>query len=488
MSTSFPQQTSRYWGQFANAGALPGVGAAEINLKAGDYAYTADGSIFACMNATFPAVWTAPGNAASVRVAAGNTDTLLVTDVIVEYTFAGPVAVTIPAGLSPGTLLSRTLLLQQADPATQLTITPPGGGSIDGAASVAYAAGIGAVPLRSKAGSSTVWYSGAPLLAPPVNTVAPVISGSVGTIGATLATTNGTWTGAVTFTYQWQKAGLDGIFADIGGATSTTSPAQAAGDQGPGFRCRVTATNTTGSTSAFSNVLAYTPTGDTGVVDWFDPLPLTPGSVSPWTGTMGVVALTEATNKPVASQTSINNTPGVTGNGTNQKLAGPVNLSGGHAARIVGAFIDSTAVLSGMFNHAGSIGSVPGSFDIYANDNAGRVSAYTRGATGSGGARTTNTDAPLTLATVVTWCPSTDVVDGCAFIRVNGTSVALTAIQNLTDPANLASGTFVAFRDEAVTFWAGTMGAWAIMSGNAQDAALDRVERFCAYRAAMAVW
>lgn len=89
-----------------------------------------------------------------------------------------------------------------------------------------------------------------PPLAAPVNTVAPVASGTPA-VGETLSTTNGTWTGnpAPTFTYQW--------FVDstiVPGATSSSYVVQA-GDVGFNVFCRVTATNTQGSASADSNSL-----------------------------------------------------------------------------------------------------------------------------------------------------------------------------------------------------------------------------------------
>ncbi len=43
-------------------------------------------------------------------------------------------------------------------------------------------------------------------IAPPVNTVLPLITGD--TAGDVLSTSNGTWTGSPTFTYQWF---LDGV-------------------------------------------------------------------------------------------------------------------------------------------------------------------------------------------------------------------------------------------------------------------------------------
>ena len=81
-------------------------------------------------------------------------------------------------------------------------------------------------------------FSGGSYGAAPVNTVAPVVSGTA-TVGQTLSTTNGTWTGAPapTFTYQWQRTGVD-----IGGATSSTYVLVAA-DYANTIRCVVKATN-----------------------------------------------------------------------------------------------------------------------------------------------------------------------------------------------------------------------------------------------------
>jgi hypothetical protein len=79
----------------------------------------------------------------------------------------------------------------------------------------------------------------------PVNTVAPAISGTA-TIGSTLTTSDGTWTGTPTptFAYQWQR-----VTTNISGATSSTYVVQLA-DVGNTIRCVVTATNVAGSASA----------------------------------------------------------------------------------------------------------------------------------------------------------------------------------------------------------------------------------------------
>lgn len=81
----------------------------------------------------------------------------------------------------------------------------------------------------------------------PVNTVAPSVSGTA-TIGSTLTSTTGTWTGAPapTFTYQWQRG-----VTNISGATNSTYTVQL-GDAGNTLRCVVTATNPLGAVSANS--------------------------------------------------------------------------------------------------------------------------------------------------------------------------------------------------------------------------------------------
>jgi hypothetical protein len=78
--------------------------------------------------------------------------------------------------------------------------------------------------------------------APPLNTVAPVISGS-SAIGSTLSSTTGTWTGTptITYSYQWKRAGVD-----IVGETNST------------YVLVVTATNAFGSASATSNSITGT--------------------------------------------------------------------------------------------------------------------------------------------------------------------------------------------------------------------------------------
>jgi hypothetical protein len=84
----------------------------------------------------------------------------------------------------------------------------------------------------------------------PVNTVAPVISGTA-VVGQTLSSTTGTWTGTPipTYTYQWYRG-----ISQISGATSSTYTLVQA-DATFSVTCEVTATNIAGVANATSNAL-----------------------------------------------------------------------------------------------------------------------------------------------------------------------------------------------------------------------------------------
>lgn len=89
---------------------------------------------------------------------------------------------------------------------------------------------------------------------PPVNTVPPVASGLT-EVGATLSTTDGTWTDADSFTYQWESS-ADGStgWADVTGETSDTFLLTT--DEIDLFiRCMVTAHNSDDDVEEPSNVL-----------------------------------------------------------------------------------------------------------------------------------------------------------------------------------------------------------------------------------------
>lgn len=84
----------------------------------------------------------------------------------------------------------------------------------------------------------------------PVNTVAPVISGTA-VVGQTLSTTNGTWSNSPTYSYQWKRGATN-----IGTNSSTYTLVQADAGNTSNITCVVTATNTGGSANATSNQIA----------------------------------------------------------------------------------------------------------------------------------------------------------------------------------------------------------------------------------------
>jgi hypothetical protein len=87
----------------------------------------------------------------------------------------------------------------------------------------------------------------------PTNTTAPTISGTPRD-GDTLTASEGTWTGTdpMTFAYQWQRCDANGLnCANLAGATGRTYAVQTS-DVNNRLRVNVTATNTTGSSTASS--------------------------------------------------------------------------------------------------------------------------------------------------------------------------------------------------------------------------------------------
>jgi hypothetical protein len=87
--------------------------------------------------------------------------------------------------------------------------------------------------------------------AAPVNTAAPVVSGTPTVGGPALSCSTGSWTGRTTikYSYQWTRDG-----AAIAAATSGAYVVQAA-DTGHALACQVTATNAVGHATATSNTL-----------------------------------------------------------------------------------------------------------------------------------------------------------------------------------------------------------------------------------------
>jgi uncharacterized repeat protein (TIGR01451 family) len=86
----------------------------------------------------------------------------------------------------------------------------------------------------------------------PVSTGVPLLSGSPA-VGSALTTTNGTWTGAVSFAYQWQRCASS--CSDIAGANASRYDITSS-DAAFSLRAAVTATNAGGSTTVYTATLA----------------------------------------------------------------------------------------------------------------------------------------------------------------------------------------------------------------------------------------
>jgi surface protein len=136
-----------------------------------------------------------------------------------------------------------------------------GASIISGATSSTYtlvyadsSASISSEVTAINAGGSTAEASGNAEIADnytPVNTVAPVISGST-PVGSTLTTTNGTWTNSPSLAYQWYRGAT--LITSATAATYVTVTA----DTGLAVTCQVTGTNAVGSAIGISN--SITPT------------------------------------------------------------------------------------------------------------------------------------------------------------------------------------------------------------------------------------
>lgn len=144
-----------------------------------------------------------------------------------------------------------------SDPSTHDTTitTAPAGLQAGNPANSRFTNDILAVVNAGKGGNLTNAAMAAAITAglaneiPPVNTAAPVVSGT-GTVGLTLSCTSGTWQYSPTYAYQWRRN-----VANIAGATAATY-VLAAADSGTSVSCLVTATNPAGQASISSNAIA----------------------------------------------------------------------------------------------------------------------------------------------------------------------------------------------------------------------------------------
>jgi hypothetical protein len=149
-----------------------------------------------------------------------------------------------------------------SDPTTHDTTiqTPPAGLRPGDPANSHFTNDILAVVNAGKGGNLTNAAMAAAITAglaneiPPVNTVAPVVSGT-GTVGQVLTTTNGTWQYSPTsYAYRWMRGATP---INLNGTSQTYT--LVAADSGTNVSCQVAAANAAGfSPTAASNAIAVT--------------------------------------------------------------------------------------------------------------------------------------------------------------------------------------------------------------------------------------
>ena len=122
---------------------------------------------------------------------------------------------------------------------------------------------------------------------PPVNSAAPVVSGTA-KVGYSVSSSNGSWSGSPSYSYQWRRCDTAGAnCANISGANSSSYLAVTA-DQGATLRSQVTATNSAGSAAAASAQTAVVAAADA------TPPPAS-GNANVWIDTNGGTCVRQAT-------------------------------------------------------------------------------------------------------------------------------------------------------------------------------------------------
>ncbi len=101
--------------------------------------------------------------------------------------------------------------------------------------------------------------------ATPTNIALPTISGSA-VQGQTMTASPGSWSGdtPITFAYQWQRCNAGGSSCNSISGETGTSRLIDSGDVGSTLRVKVTATNSSGATSATSNATAVVTSAGSG--------------------------------------------------------------------------------------------------------------------------------------------------------------------------------------------------------------------------------
>jgi hypothetical protein len=280
--------------------------------------------------------------------------------------------------------------------------------AISGATSSSYKLGAGdvgdtveVVVTATNTGGSTPATSGPTgvvLIAAPVNTSAPAISGTAQQ-GDTLSTTNGGWSNSpASFAYQWEDCNSSGgSCSAIAGATSN-SYVLSAGDVGHSIRVVVTATNGGGSTGASSGATASVAA------------PPPPAPVN--TAAPSISGTAQQGDTLTASSGSWSNSPtsySYQWQDCNSSGGGCTNISGvtsssyAPGAGDVGDTIEVTVTAA---NAGGSASATSGATAVVASGSSGPTIKYYVGQSSAGsgnGSSCANAEAVSTLSTSTQW-------------------------------------------------------------------------------------
>ena len=325
----------------------------------------------------------------------------------------------------------------------------------------------------------------------PINTVAPTISPSSGTVGVTeySVTSNGTWDPVDAdgvYQYLWQSYDTPTYVSAPGTNTlSTYTPPSnflSLGYQSP-IRCRVTAVNASGSTAAFSNTATVSPvapsasnlaTADTtltpgapssitvantattnqGQVTWANGSnatsawvsSVTPGSS--FTGTDGGSLLTSQLFTITSSATAVAT---VNNKNNNKKVTVSWNQSNAASYSVSGTISGSSFPINGTSNYTGNASGSTASFDVTLGTGGGTFRANS--VTVYSGASQTGTSTTFTPGSA----PQTTPADKTSSNTGSG-SVTFTA----SPPVNTVAPTIAPTSGTAgvTTYSVTSVGSW----------------------------
>jgi len=290
--------------------------------------------------------------------------------------------------------------------------------------------------------------------APPVNTVAPAVSGTA-TVGQTLSSTTGTWTGlpTPTFTYQWQRAG-----SNISGATSSTYVLVNA-DASNTIRCVVTATNTVSAVDANSNSTASVAAIVPGA-----PTIGTATSTGSTTATVSFTAPASNGGAAITSYTAVSSPGSITGT-LSQAGSGTISVSGlsGGTSYTFTVYATNSAGNSASSSASNSI-----STPLYAFSNFTFTNAGASGANGP------------SLATIQSAYSGTSWTQNTAYLNMSTNGYQLWTVPETANYSIDAFGAISGYGSYTGTYGKGarSLGTFALTAGQVIAIAVGQVGQY----------